>query len=178
MLKKGARAKEFELAIQWLIDAGLVHKVCQVSKPEAPLAFYEESDAFKLFLLDCGLLGAMNMTDATEAMLTDNIFEEYNGALTEQLVLQELKCVPNLPVYYYTKQNSQQEIDFLIDIKNCAIPIEAKARENLQAKSLKQFIQENKSEKAIKTSLKPYKSNEVIDNVPLYALHCYLGERR
>ena len=178
MLKKGARAKEFELAIQWLIDAGLVHKVCQVSKPEAPLTFYEESDAFKLFLLDCGLLGAMNMTDATEAMLTDNIFEEYNGALTEQLVLQELTCVPNLPVYYYTKPNSQQEIDFLIDIKNCAIPIEAKAGENLQAKSLKQFIQENKSKKAIKTSLKPYKSNEVIDNVPLYALYCYLGERR
>ena len=87
MLKKGARAKDFELAIQWLMDAGLVHKVCQVSKPEAPLTFYEESDAFKLFLLDCGLLGAMNMTDATEAMLTDNIFEEYNGALTEQLVL-------------------------------------------------------------------------------------------
>jgi predicted AAA+ superfamily ATPase len=116
----------------------------------------------------------MNMTDATEAMLTDNIFEEYNGALTEQLVLQELKCVPNLPVYYYTKQNSQQEIDFVIDIKNCAVPIEAKAGENLQAKSFKQFILENKSPKAIKTSLKPYKSNEVIDNVPLYALYCYL----
>ena len=176
VLKKGARAKEFELAIQWLMDAGLVHKVCQVSKPEAPLTFYEESDAFKLFLLDCGLLGAMNMTDATEAMLTDNIFEEYNGALTEQLVLQELKCVPNLPVYYYTKQNSQQEIDFLIDIKNRAIPVEAKAGENLQAKSLKQFIQENKSEKAIKTSLKQYKSNEIIDNVPLYALYCYLQQ--
>ena len=177
LLKKGARAKDFELALQWLMDAGLVHKVCQVSKPEAPLAFYEESDAFKLFLLDCGLLGAMHMTDATEAMLTDNIFEEYNGALTEQLVLQELKCLPNLPVYYYTKPNSQQEIDFVIDIKNRAIPVEAKAGENLQAKSLKQFIQENKSEMAIKTSLKPYKSNEVIDNVPLYALYCYLIRR-
>ena len=174
LLKKGARAKEFELAIQWLMDAGLVHKVCQVSKPEAPLTFYEESDAFKLFLLDCGLLGAMNMTDATEAMLTDNIFEEYNGALTEQLVLQELKCIANLPIYYYSKPNSQQEIDFIIDIQNRAIPIEAKAGENLQAKSFKQFILENKSPKAIKTSLKPYKSNEVIDNVPLYALYCYL----
>ena len=176
MLKKGARAKDFELAIQWLMDAGLVHKVCQVSKPEAPLTFYEEADAFKLFLLDCGLLGAMNMTDATEAMLTDNIFEEYNGALTEQLVLQELKCLPNLPVYYYNKPNSQQEIDFVIEIKNRAIPVEAKAGENLQAKSLKQFIQENKSEKAIKTSLKQYKGNEIIDNVPLYALYCYLQE--
>lgn len=177
LLKKGARAKDFELALQWLMDAGLVHKVCQVSKPEAPLTFYEESDAFKLFLLDCGLLGAMHMTDATEALLTDNIFEEYNGALTEQLVLQELKCLPNLPIYYYTKPNSQQEIDFVIDIKNRAIPVEAKAGENLQAKSLKQFIQENKSEMAIKTSLKPYKSNEVIDNVPLYALYCYLIRR-
>ena len=176
MLKKGARAKDFELAIQWLIDAGLIHKLCQVSKPESPLTFYEEVDAFKLFLLDCGLLGAMNMTDATEAMLTDNIFEEYNGALTEQLVLQELKCIANLPIYYYSKPNSQQEIDFIIDIQNRAIPIEAKAGENLQAKALKQFILENKPEKAVKTSLKQYKSNAVIDNVPLYGLYCYLQE--
>lgn len=173
-LKKGARAKDFELAIQWLLDAGVVHKVCQVSKPETPLAFYENTDGFKLFLLDCGLLGAMNKTDATQAMLTNNIFEEYNGALTEQLALQEMKCLPDLPIYYYTKPNAQQEIDFLIDIKNVSVPVEVKAGENLQAKSLKQFILENKIEKAIKTSLLPYKDNDVINNIPLYALYSYI----
>lgn len=180
LLKKGARAKEFEMAIQWLLDAGIVHKVCQVSKPQAPLSFYEEYDAFKLFLLDCGLLGAMNATDASEVTLTENAFEEYNGALTEQLVLQELKCLPDLPVYYYTKQNAKQEIDFMIMANNQAIPIEAKAGENLQAKSLKQYILENAPAKAIKTSLMPFKSNEIIDNVPLYAIANYvrlMGEK-
>lgn len=174
LLKKGARAKEFEIAIQWLLDAGIVHKVCQVSKPEAPLSFYEEYDAFKLFLLDCGLLGAMNATDASEVTLTEKVFEEYNGALTEQLVLQELKCIPDLPVYYYTKPNAKQEIDFMIMVNNQAIPVEAKAGENLQAKSLKQYILENNPTKAIKTSLMPFKSNEIIDNVPLYAIANYV----
>ena len=174
MLKKGARAKEFETAIQWLLDAGVIHKVCQVSKPQAPLAFYKTPEAFKLFLLDCGLLGAMTGTDAADVTLTENAFEEYNGALTEQLVLQELKCVPDLPVYYYSKPNARQEIDFMIDIKNHAVPVEAKAGENLQAKSLKQFILENNPSKAIKTSLKPYKNNDIIDNVPLYAIHSYI----
>lgn len=174
LLKNGARAKEYEIAIQWLLDAGIVHKVCQVSKPQAPLSFYEESDAFKLFLLDCGLLGAMNATDASEVTLTEKAFEEYNGALTEQLVLQELKAVDDLPVYYYTKPNAKQEIDFMIMIKNQAIPVEAKAGENLQAKSLKQYIIENSPTKAIKTSLMPFKSNEIIDNVPLYAIASYI----
>lgn len=173
LLKNGARAKEYEIAIQWLLDAGIVHKVCQVSKPQAPLSFYEESDAFKLFLLDCGLLGAMNATDASEVTLTEKAFEEYNGALTEQLVLQELKAVDDLPVYYYTKPNAKQEIDFMIMIKNQVIPVEAKAGENLQAKSLKQYIIENSPTKAIKASLKPFKSNEIIDNVPLYAIASY-----
>lgn len=159
-----------------MLDAGVVHKVCQVSKPETPLAFYENTDGFKLFLLDCGLLGAMNKTDATQAMLTNNIFEEYNGALTEQLALQEMKCLPDLPIYYYTKPNAQQEIDFLIDIKNVSVPVEVKAGENLQAKSLKQFILENKIEKAIKTSLLPYRDNDVISNIPLYALYSYIGK--
>ena len=174
LLKKGARAKEFEIAIQWLLDAGIVHKVCQVSKPEAPLSFYEEYDVFKLFLLDCGLLGAMNATDASEVTLTEKVFEEYNGALTEQLVLQELKCIPDLPVYYYTKPNAKQKIDFMIMVNNQAIPVEAKVGENLQAKSLKQYILENNPTKAIKISLMPFKSNEIIDNVPLYAIANYV----
>lgn len=174
LLKKGARAKEFEMAIQWLQDAGIVHKVCQVSKPQAPLSFYEEHEAFKLFLLDCGLLGAMNATNASEVTLTEKAFEEYNGALTEQLVLQELKCISDLPVYYYAKPNAKQEIDFMIMVNNQAIPIEAKAGENLQAKSLKQYITDNNPSKAIKTSLMPFKSNEIIDNVPLYAIANYI----
>ncbi len=175
MLKKGARAKDFELAIQWLQDAGIVHKVCNVSKPQAPLHFYEESDSFKLFILDCGLLGAMNQTDASWVTLTDNAFEEYNGALAEELVLQELVCISDIPIYYYNKPNARQEIDFLTEIKNRVIPIEVKSGENLQSKSLKQFIIENKSTKAVKSSLLPFRSNEVIDNVPIYALQSYIG---
>lgn len=178
LLKKGARAKDFEIAIQWLVDAGIVHKVCQVSKPQSPLKVYEEAEAFKLYLLDCGLLGAMNRTDASEVTMTEKAFEEYNGALTEQLVLQELKCLPDLPIYYFSKSNAQQEIEFMIDIKNHAVPVEAKAGENLQAKSLKQFILENNPTKAIKTSLRPFKSNEVIDNVPLYALYSYVHNQQ
>lgn len=178
LIKKGARAKDFELAIQWLQDAGIVHKVCNVSKPQAPLAFYQEPEAFKLFLLDCGLLGAMTQTDAAEVTLTDNAFEEYNGALAEQLVLQELSCLPDLPTAYYTKPNAKQEIDFLIEAKNRVVPIEVKSGENLQSKSLKQFIIENAPERAVKSSLLPFRSNEVTDNVPLYSLQNYIKALR
>ena len=175
MIKKGARAKDFEIAIQWLQDAGIILKICNVSKPHAPLHFYEDFDSFKLFLLDCGLLGAMNQTDASEITLTDNAFDEYNGALAEQLVLQELSFLPDIPIYYYTKPNARQEIDFLTEIKNQVLPIEVKSGENLQSKSLKQFIIENAPIRAVKSSLLPFRHNEVIDNVPLYALQSYIN---
>ena len=112
-LKKGARASEFELAIEWLVNAGLVYKVDRVKQPLMPLKFYEDFSAFKLFLLDCGLLGAMTDTPAAAILVGDSIFKEYKGTFTELFVLQQLKAIDSIPVFYYSSSDSQVEIDFM-----------------------------------------------------------------
>ena len=165
-IKKGGRAKEFENAIQWLIDAGLVYKVLRVSKIEKPLKFYEDFDAFKLFILDLGLLGAMVDVSAKDVLVNNTAFVEYKGTFTEQYVLQELITVKK-NIYYYSKENSNLEIDFIIQ-KDEVYPIEVKAEENLRSKSLKTVYELNQSLKPCRFSMADYREQDWITNIPLY----------
>lgn len=165
-IKKGGRAKEFEDAIQWLIDAGLVYKVLRVSKIEKPLKFYEDFDAFKLFILDLGLLGAMVDVSAKDVLVNNTAFVEYKGTFTEQYVLQELITVKK-NIYYYSKENSNLEIDFIIQ-KDEVYPIEVKAEENLRSKSLKTVYELNQSLKPCRFSMADYREQDWITNIPLY----------
>ena len=165
-IRKGARAKEFENAIQWLVDAGLVYKVLRVSKVEKPLKFYEDFDSFKLFILDLGLLGAMTEVDAKDVLVNNNAFIEYKGSFTEQYVLQELQSLEKR-VYYHSKEHSELELDFVIQNYN-VYPIEVKAEENLKAKSLRTIYSENKQLKPVRFSMADYKEQDWMVNVPLY----------
>ena len=167
-LKKGARAKDFKDAIEWLSNAGLIHKVYRTRKIERPLKFYEDFDSFKLFLSDLGLLGAMSDVTAKEVITGENFFSEYKGAFTEQYVAQEL-IASNLKPCYYSKENSTLEIDFIVQ-KEELYPIEVKAEENVKAKSLRTVHDSNSRVKACRFSMLPYKEQDWLTNVPLYAV--------
>lgn len=169
-LRKGARANDFEIAIQWLVDSGLVHKVHRISKPVVPLKFYEDMASFKLFLLDCGLLGALSETPPEQILIGDNVFEEYKGAFTENYVLQQLKSLPRTFVYYYSNENSTLEIDFVVQHEAHVIPIEVKAEENLRAKSLRQFVTDNSGLHGVRFSMSDYREQDWLTNVPLWAV--------
>lgn len=172
MLKEGARAKEFELAIEWLIDAGLIYKIHRTKKGMLPLSAYEDFSAFKLYLLDVGLLGAMNNIPAQTLLSGNAIFSDYKGALTEQYALQQMK--PQLDsIYYWSAENSSGEIDFIVQNNEEIVPIEVKAEENLQAKSLKAFITKNPSLHGLRTSMSPYREQDWLTNVPLYGIGCW-----
>lgn len=167
-LKKGGRAKDFEIAIQWLVDAGLVYKVNKCSKPELPLKFYEDISAFKLFLSDCGLMGAMADTEAKDVLLNDSIFTEYKGAFTEQYVLQQMVAAENRHIYYYSAENSRMEMDFLIQHQGNLLPIEVKGGKSIKATSLHNYLMEHKDLHAVRFSMLPYKEQDNITNMPLY----------
>ncbi len=169
-VRKGARANEFEIAIQWLIDAGLIHKVPRIKKAAIPLSFYEDVSAFKLFLLDCGLLGAMSQTPPEQILIGNNVFEEYKGAFSENFVLQQMLCIPRTYIYYYSNENSTMEIDFVVQHESTIIPIEVKAEENLKAKSLRQYVMNNPGLHGLRFSMSPYREQEWMTNVPLYAV--------
>lgn len=169
-LRKGARANDFEIAIQWLVDSGLVHKVHRISKPVVPLKFYEDMSSFKLFLLDCGLLGALSETPPEQILIGDNVFEEYKGAFTENYVLQQLKSLPRTFVYYYSNDNSTLEIDFVVQHEAHVIPIEVKAEENLRAKSLRKFVTDNSGLHGVRFSMSDYREQDWLTNVPLWAV--------
>lgn len=169
-LRKGARANDFEIAIQWLVDSGLVHKVHRISKPVVPLKFYEDMSSFKLFLLDCGLLGALSETPPEQILIGDNVFEEYKGAFTENYILQQLKSLPRTFVYYYSNDNSTLEIDFVVQHDTHIIPIEVKAEENLRAKSLRQFVIDNPGLHGVRFSMSDYREQDWLTNVPLWAV--------
>lgn len=169
-LRKGARANDFEIAIQWLVDSGLVHKVHRISKPVVPLKFYEDMASFKLFLLDCGLLGALSETPPEQILIGDNVFEEYKGAFTENYVLQQLKSLSRTFVYYYSNDNSALEIDFVVQHEAHVIPIEVKAEENLRAKSLRQFVTDNAGLHGVRFSMSDYREQDWLTNVPLWAV--------
>ena len=169
-LKKGARANDFEIAIQWLIDAGLVYKVHRVNKAALPLKFYEDMSAFKLFLLDSGLLGALSETPPQQMLIGNNVFEEYKGAFTENYVLQQLKSLPHTFIYYYSNDNSTLEIDFVVQHNTSIIPVEVKAEENLIAKSLRQFTTDNPTLHGLRFSMSGYREQDWMTNVPLWAV--------
>lgn len=172
VIKEGARAKDFELAIQWLTDAGLLHKVYNTNKPALPLVAYQELSAFKLFHNDVGLLGAMSKLNAKTIAEGDAIFSEFKGALTEQYVFQQLIQESELSVFYHTFDNSKYELDFLIQTANGeVIPIEVKSGENVKSNSFRLFCQKNSPKKAIRTSLADYKVESWMINLPLYAIN-------
>lgn len=167
-VREGARAKDFELAIQWLLDCGLIHKVQRVNKPSLPLKAYLDMNAFKIFLLDIGLLVAMTDLDVKVIIDGNRIFTEFKGALTEQYVLQQLISQLETVPYYYSAKNSSGEIDFILQGRTNIVPLEVKAEENLKAKSLKAFCDKYKPEYAVRTSMSDYREQEWLTNIPLY----------
>ena len=176
IMREGARAKDFELAIQWLEDCGLIHKSYRVTKPGMPLIAYMEMNSFKMFMLDVGLLSAKGDLSPKTLLEGSRIFEEFKGALTEQFVAQELAAA-GLDLYYYTTENSSGEIDFVIQQGMLSIPIEVKAEENLKARSLRMFCEKYKPELAIRTSMSNYREQDWMINVPLYAVGEYLKSK-
>ncbi len=167
-VRKSARAADFELAIQWLMDAGLVYKVTRANSPQVPLKLYEDLNAFKLFLLDVGLMGAMADTSA-ETMLVDNkVFTEYKGAFSELYALTQIKAL-EMPVYYHSVESSTIELDFLVQMNDKAWPIEVKAETNVKAMSMRTFIDKHPDMNGVRLSMLPYKEQDRIVNIPLYA---------
>ncbi|NNN08902.1 MAG: ATP-binding protein, partial [Acidimicrobiaceae bacterium] len=174
-VRKGARAREFEDAIQWLCDAGLVHQVTRFTKPASPLRAYEDTKIFKLFLLDVGLLGALSGLEASVLLLGTGIFEEFKGALTEQFVAQQIVATGNSVPMYWAPENGRAEIDFVIESNGALVPIEVKAEENLQSKSLRSYIDRFHPVDAWRFSLADYREQSDMTNVPLYAIGPRLG---
>lgn len=170
IIRQGARAKDYELAMSWLIDCGLVHKVNNVSKPAIPLKAYEDFGAFKLFLVDVGLLAAMTDLDVKSLLEGNSIFEEFKGALTEQYVLQQLVAQKEGSIYYWSPENARSEVDFLVQISGRVVPVEVKAEENLQSKSLRVYCQKYTPKLAIRTSMSDFREEEWMTNLPLYAI--------
>ncbi len=170
-IKKGARAKDFELSLSWLTDSGLIYKVNRINKAGMPLKAYEDMDAFKIFIVDVGLLAAIGNLDVKTLLAGNTIFEEFKGALTEQYVLQQLKTIPDIPIYYWSAEKANAEIDFVIQHLNKIVPIEVKAAENLQAKSLKSFKQRFPESVAIRTSMSDFRKEDWLTNTPLYAIN-------
>lgn len=169
-IKKGARMKDFELAIQWLENSGLIYKVNRVSKPGTPLKSYEELEAFKLFGVDVGLVGAMCNIGAKSIIDGNRMFVEFKGALLENYVLQEMMSELDYKIFYYSNDNSTFEIDFLLDTEDGAVPIEVKAEENLRAKSFKTYCEKYNPVRAIRTSMSDYREQDWMTNIPLYAI--------
>ena len=170
VIREGARAKDFELAIQWLTDCGLLLKSHRVSKPGIPLAAYQDISVFKLFLHDVGLLGAMAGLNVRTIIEGDEIFTEFKGVLTEQYVMQQLRLDSERYIGYWTNDRSTSEVDFVIQKEGEVIPFEVKSGENLKAKSFRLFCEKYKPSKAVRTSLSDYKEESWMANVPLYAI--------
>ncbi len=168
VLRQGARAREFEVAVEWLQDAGLVYKVNRTKSGEMPLSAFEDFGSFKLFMLDVGLMCAMNKIPSDAILLGNDIFSTYRGAMTEQYVCQQLMREADF-IYYWSADNSRGEIDFLIQKDNRIIPIEVKAEENLKAKSLSAFVARYPSLHAVRLSMSDYREQDWMTNVPLYA---------
>ena len=170
ILKEGARAKDYELALSWLEDYGLVKKVFRNKKASLPISSYLDLQAFKLYILDVGLLGAMSNLQAQTILLGDSLFQEFKGSLTEQYVLQQLLSEEKLNVCYWANDSGSAEVDFLVELSGKIVPLEVKATENLQSKSLKTFAQKNPEIHCYRTSLSNFKQESWMTNIPLYGL--------
>lgn len=177
-LKKGARAAEYENAIQWLVDAGLVYKVPRLSRVGMPMKFYMDMDGFKLFLLDVGLLGAMAQVPPAMMLIGDSVFTEFIGAFTENYALTQMVSVPDTIIGYYSKDNSTLEIDFVAQAGTHLLPIEVKAEENVKSRSMRQFITVDNAGSEMhgyRFSMKGYKRQDWLTNIPLFAIHSFLS---
>ncbi len=170
LIKEGARAREYEIALSWLIDCGIVYQINRVNNCKVPLSAYQDFNAFKLYLLDVGLLAAMAETDEKTLLDENEIFVEFKGSLTEQYVLCQLKQCTDLNVFYWTADTGTAKIDFITQIRGNNVPIEVKASENLQAKSLKTFVQKYNTEINVRTSMSNYRKEDWLINVPLYSI--------
>lgn len=169
-IKSGSRMKDYETAIEWLLDCGLIHKVYRVTKPAVPLKAYIDFSAFKLFMLDVGLLGALSELDAASILEGNEIFVEFKGALTEQYVLQELVSETDYTPYYYTSESAKYEMDFMVQKGRNVVPVEVKAESNLQAKSLKAYNDKFAPQYAVRASMSDYRVDDWLTNLPLYAV--------
>lgn len=176
LVKQGARAKDYELAIQWLIDAGLVYKVNRSKMLSVPLKVHEDISAFKLFLLDVGLLGAMSQIPPA-MLLLPNSANTAKGDFTENYVCCQMSLLRNMPIYYFSKDNSQLELDFVVQIGDEVFPVEVKAEENLQAKSLKVVLQKHENMHGLRFSMSDYRVEDRMTNVPLYGISAYLQDK-
>ena len=170
LIREGARAKDYETALMWLSDCGLVHKISRVNGVGLPLRAYEDLKAFKLFLVDVGLLGCMAGLQQRTLLDGNDLFAEFKGALTEQYVCQQLKTIEELVIYYYTNDRGSCEIDFVVDTGERIVPVEVKAEINLRAKSLKTYQEKFTPEVSVRTSMADYKRQEWLVNLPLYAI--------
>ena len=176
VIRQGARAREYELAIQWLIDAGIVQKVSRVKEVHAPLKFYEDLTAFKLFLLDCGLFACMAGAPVQQMIVNNDVFKEFKGAFTEQFVLQQLTAL-GLQPYYWSSTSTPAEIDFVVQTPLRTIPIEVKAEENVRAKSLKTYVERHPEYglKGLRISMLGYENQTWMENIPLYGIQKYFA---
>ena len=176
LVREGGRAKKYEAAIMWLCDCGLVYKVSRINTAGIPLKAYEDLKAFKLFVVDVGLLGCMTGLHQSVLLDENTLFVEFKGALTEQYVCQQLSALDELDIYYYTNDRGSCEVDFVIDTGEKIIPVEVKAQTNLKAKSLKTYCERFSPDLAVRTSMSDYKAEEWLVNLPLYAIeeivHC------
>lgn len=178
-LRKGARAAEYEKAIQWLTDASLVYKIPRVSKVALPLSFYTDREGFKLFLLDVGLLGAMANVSPSIMMIGNAIFSEFKGAFTENYVLEQMVGLPETSIAYYSKENSSMEIDFILQTNRGIYPIEVKAEQNVKSKSLRQFITVDYASNhyhGYRFSMQGFEHQDWMDNIPLFAVQPFLSK--
>jgi len=171
LVKEGARAREYELAMLWLIDCGLISKVSRITKPALPLKSYEDLKAFKLFTLDVGLLSCMSRLNPQTLLEGNALFEEFKGSLTEQYVFQQLKGIKGLDTFYWSNDKGNSEIDFVIDNGNTVVPIEVKAETNLKAKSLKTYKEMFSPPISLRASMSDYKKEDWLVNIPLYAVN-------
>lgn len=170
LVKKGSRAKDYEMAMLWLVDCGLVHKIPRVTVPRLPLKAYEDLKAFKLFMVDVGLLSCMVNLNQTVLLNGNEIFKEFKGALTEQYVLQQLKTLEGIKIFYWTNDKGSAEIDFLVDDGKDVVPIEVKAETNLRAKSLRTYYEKFMPKVSIRTAMANYKKEDRLLNLPLWAI--------
>ena len=170
LVKEGARAREYETALAWLIDCGLVYQINRVNDCKIPLAAYQDFNSFKLYLLDTGLLCAMAKIDSGSILEGNELLVEFKGSLTEQFVLSELKSNTDIPIFYWSSDKGMAELDYIIQTGRYNVPIEVKSSENLQAKSLKTFVEKYHTKINVRTSLSDYRKDDWLTNIPLYMI--------
>lgn len=173
-VKKGARAKDFEMAVEWLMDCGLITRVNRVTKPAVPLKAYAEENAYKLYFLDAGLLGALSGLDAKSILEGNRIFTEFKGALTEQYVCQQMIADRDLTLFFMLSENGRYEIDFLVQHEGNVVPIEVKAGQTVHAKRLRAYCEKYAPSLAVRLSMNPCEKQDHLLNMPLYGVHCLL----